>query len=322
MPSMSDQARTARMLLQRQSVGVLSTHSVDVEAYPFGSIATYVLNYDGAPTMLISDIAQHTRNIKQDKRVSLTIFDQCADDPQASSRLTWIGNAEPVDPSDTKIRHRYLRYFPSAESYFETHDFSLYCIHLLRARFIGGFGEIYWIEPDAMLLKNPLCDTERSIVEHTNQDHEEALFHCQKIRGQPMPQPPSKILCLLTSSAERFGGFTDAGTCQKKFDRAPFVGGSGFRRDLLHKLREWRPRIQERGSAALLRHNRDARNSRRIEGRRENHGRARPGRAGDACRTNDCPLRHRRCRSAASAGRGEDRATSCQARTAGARSAS
>src|SRR5215470_4780558 len=184
MPSMSDQARTARMLLKRQSVGVLSTHSVDVEGYPFGSIAPYVLNYDGEPTMLISDIAQHTRNIKRDKRVSLTIFDQCADDPQASSRLTWIGNAEPVDPSDTKIRHRYLRYFPSSESYFEAHDFSLYRIRLRRARFIGGFGQIYWIEPDALLVKNPFRETERSIIEHMNQDHEQALFHyCNAVAG-------------------------------------------------------------------------------------------------------------------------------------------
>src|SRR5690242_9103890 len=102
MSSMSNQARTARMLMHRQSVGVLSTHSVDVEGYPFGSIAPYVLNYEGEPTMLISDIAQHTRNIKRNKKVSLTIFDQGADDPQASGRLTWIGNAESVDPSNTE----------------------------------------------------------------------------------------------------------------------------------------------------------------------------------------------------------------------------
>lgn len=185
MPGMSDQARTARMLLKRQSVGVLSTHSVDVEGYPFGSIAPYVLNYDGEPTILISDIAQHTRNIKQNKKVSLTVFDQCADDPQASSRLTWIGNAEPVDPSDTKMRQRYLRYFPSAESYFDTHDFSLYCIHLRRARFIGGFGEIYWIEPNAMLLKNPFREPEKGIVEHMNRDHKEALFHYCNVLKMP-----------------------------------------------------------------------------------------------------------------------------------------
>src|SRR5215467_10946377 len=186
MSSMSDQARTARTLLKRQSVGVLSTHSVDVEGYPFGSIAPYVLNYDGEPTMLISDIAQHTRNIKRNNKVSLTIFDQCADDPQAGSRLTWIGNAESVDPSDTKIRYRYLRYFPSAEAYFETHDFSLYRIHLRKARFIGGFGEIYWIEQEAMILKNPFRETETGISEHMNQDHMEALFHyCKVLKTEP-----------------------------------------------------------------------------------------------------------------------------------------
>ena len=184
MVGMSDQIITARRLLNLQSVGVLSTHSVDVEGYPFGSIAPYVLNYEGEPTMLISEIAQHTRNIKRNNKVSLTIFDQCVEDPQASSRLTWIGDAEIVDPSDKEIRHRYLRYFPSAESYFETHDFSLYFIRLRRARFIGGFGQIYWIEPDAMLLKNPFHETERSIVEHMNQDHKKALFHyCNVLKG-------------------------------------------------------------------------------------------------------------------------------------------
>jgi len=181
---MSDQAIIARRLLYHQSVGVLSTHSLDVEGYPFGSIAPFVLDYDGEPAILISDIAQHTRNIKHNNKVSLTVFDQSAEDSQASSRLTWIGDAEPVDPDDTEIRSRYLRYLPSAASYFETHDFSFYVIHLRRARFIGGFGQIYWIEPDAMLLKNPFQGKERGIVEHMNEDHEQALRHyCKVLRG-------------------------------------------------------------------------------------------------------------------------------------------
>ncbi|MEN3331247.1 MAG: hypothetical protein V7641_612 [Blastocatellia bacterium] len=165
-------------------MGVLSTHSVDVEGYPFGSIAPYVLNYEGEPTLLISDIAQHTRNIKQNPKVSLTVFERGADDPQAGSRLTWIGDAELIDPSDTEIRLRYLRYFPSAASYFETHDFSFYRIGLQRARFIGGFGQIYWIEPGAMLNRNPFRQAEGRIVEHMNQDHQQALFHyCEVLCG-------------------------------------------------------------------------------------------------------------------------------------------
>jgi putative heme iron utilization protein len=180
---MSDQSFLARQLLNHQSFGVLSTHSTDVKGYPFGSIAPYTLDYEGEPAILISDIAQHTRNIKLNNKVSLTVFDPHADDPQAGSRLTWIGGAEGINPSETHIRDRYLRYFPSAESYFETHDFSFYRIHLRRARFIGGFGQIFWIEPDAMLVKNPFRETERGIVEHMNRDHQQALFHYCKVLG-------------------------------------------------------------------------------------------------------------------------------------------
>lgn len=181
---MSKQALTARRLLNHQSVGVLSTHSIDVEGYPFGSIAPYTLNYDGEPIILISDIAQHTRNIKHNNKVSLTVFDPRADDPQAASRLTWIGDAESIDPSDSLSRDRYLRYFPDSESYFQTHDFSFYRIGLRRARFIGGFGEIYWIEPDRMLVKNPFRETERGIIDHMNRDHQNALIHyCRVLKG-------------------------------------------------------------------------------------------------------------------------------------------
>ena len=182
---MPNAALTARNLLNHQAVGVLSTHSIDVEGYPFGSIAPYTLNYDGEPAILISDIAQHTRNIKQNNKVSLTVFDHLAEDPQSGGRLTWIGDADKIDESDLDTRDRYLRYFPSAESYFETHDFSFYRIGLRRARFIGGFGEIYWVEREAMLVKNPFRETEREIIEHMNEDHQKALFRYCELFGRP-----------------------------------------------------------------------------------------------------------------------------------------
>lgn len=181
---MSDKAVTARRLLNQQSVGVLSTQSVDLEGYPFGSIVPYTLNYDGEPVMLISDLAQHTRNIKGNNKVSLTVFDRYADDPQAGARLTWIGDAELINQADAEIRSRYLHYFPPAESYFETHDFSFYSIHLRRARFIGGFGQIYWVEQDDMRLENPFRKAETGIVKHMNEDHQKALRHyCTAIKG-------------------------------------------------------------------------------------------------------------------------------------------
>jgi putative heme iron utilization protein len=110
----------------------------------------------------------------------LTVFDRCALDPQSARRLTWIGDAQPVI-SDAEIRPRYLRYFPASSSYFETHDFSFYRIDLKRARFIGGFGEIYWIERETMLLKNPFRETENQIVQHMNQDHRDSLVRYARL---------------------------------------------------------------------------------------------------------------------------------------------
>ena len=132
---------------------------------------------------MISDIAQHTRNIKRDGRVSLTVFERRADDPQAAGRLTWIGDAEPVGAGEAGLRDRYLRYFPSSASYFEMHDFSFYRIRLKRARFIGGFGQIFWIDADSMRLENPFRESEGGIVEHMNEDHRKALVHYCRARG-------------------------------------------------------------------------------------------------------------------------------------------
>jgi heme iron utilization protein len=179
-----EQGLTARRLLNQQSFGMLSTHSADIEGYPFGSVSSYILNYDGEPVIFISNLAQHTRNIKRDNKVSLTVFDQSAADPQAAGRLTWIGDAEQVTAGDNELRSRYQRYFPLSQQYLQLPDFSFYRILLRRARFIGGFGQIFWIEPDTMLVKNPFRESEVSIIEHMNQDHKNALFqYCKALKG-------------------------------------------------------------------------------------------------------------------------------------------
>ncbi|MGH9816446.1 MAG: heme iron utilization protein, partial [Candidatus Acidiferrales bacterium] len=53
----------ARQLLLRDYQGVLSTLSVAVSGYPFGSLVPYCLDRQGRPIILISRIAQHSKNI-------------------------------------------------------------------------------------------------------------------------------------------------------------------------------------------------------------------------------------------------------------------
>lgn len=177
-------AAEARQFLHVTHSGVLSTISARLEGYPFGSIAPFVLDHDGNPLILISTIAEHTKNIQADPRVSLIAFDPASGDMQAGARLTLVGDATQA-PKDDALRARYLRYFPQAEGYFNMHDFQFYRIAVRQARYIGGFGKIHWIPGDEMRTPaNRLAEQEIAIVEHMNADHDENLrAYCRHVHN-------------------------------------------------------------------------------------------------------------------------------------------
>jgi hypothetical protein len=181
----SDYTKSARALLLEQKHGVLSTHSVAVPGYPFGSVTPYCLDRTGRPVILISRIAQHTKNIIADPRVSLTVVESADHDIQAHGRLTYLANAINITDEIEDVGERYYQYFPSSAGYHETHDFSFYRLEPVRVRFIGGFGEIYWIGPADFLRANPFTTKqERMITEHMNADHQAALKHyCRSLKN-------------------------------------------------------------------------------------------------------------------------------------------
>lgn len=167
-------AHLARRLIRKRTFGVLGTHSHDVPGYPFGSITPYVLDAAGEPLILISSLAQHTKNIAKDNKVSLTVWEDTEGDPQSVGRLTWISDAVKVDDGGV-AQARYITYMPGAAGHFQMHDFALYRLQLKRGRYIGGFGAIFWVERDAMVGENPLAAAEAGILEHMNEDHASAL---------------------------------------------------------------------------------------------------------------------------------------------------
>ena len=174
----------ARNLLLSEYQSVLSTLSVDVPGFPFGSVVPYCLDRRGLPLILISDIAQHTRNIIADDRVSLIIAERHMIDQQAAARLTVLGRAKPVSDELLDCAWRYYSFFPQARDYHKTHGFAFYVIHPERFRFIGGFGDIGWIEKDSLPLPNPFAlEEEQRIVEHMNVDHADSLItYCRTQR--------------------------------------------------------------------------------------------------------------------------------------------
>lgn len=168
----------ARELLLEQSFGILSTISQDVPGFPFGSVTPYCVDDECRPILYISTIAQHTKNIKADSRVSLTVLEPADEsaDVQSRGRVTYLAKAVPVRESLDEIRTRYVRYFPTAAGYDQTHDFSFFRLEPVRIRFIGGFGQIFWVEANEFSLKNPFSTAqEMRILTHMNNDHHEAL---------------------------------------------------------------------------------------------------------------------------------------------------
>ena len=138
-------AREARQMLRSHRYGALCTLSKKFEGYPFGSITPYLVDHDGALIILISTLAEHTKNILNNPRVSLITHNQNAPHIQTQGRVTVVGDAHLIaDRAQTEAR--YLRYFPEAESYLEMHDFTFYRILPIAIRYIGGFGKIYWAD--------------------------------------------------------------------------------------------------------------------------------------------------------------------------------
>lgn len=172
----------AQKFLRTCQRGILSTHSVKHTGYPFGSVAPFVLNHEGMPTILISNIAEHTKNITANPYVSLIVFTN-EEDLQANARLTLLAEAISIDKNEPLMRARYLRYLPQAETYFDMHDFAFYTLKITHARYIAGFGKMSWIEnTDMRAPQNSLAEVEADILAHMNADHHDSLLrYCQYV---------------------------------------------------------------------------------------------------------------------------------------------
>lgn len=174
--SKPDARDEARALLLACYDGVLSTQSVAMPGYPFGSVVPFCLDRAGQPVILIANIAQHHKNVSADPRVSLMVFDRAADDLQANGRLTLLADASRINDGLEDAAERYYRHFPEARGYHQTHGFEFWRLTLKRIRFIGGFGAIHWLEPAALTIDNPFSpEEEAGMVAHMNEDHVNAM---------------------------------------------------------------------------------------------------------------------------------------------------
>ena len=180
-------AVAAKKLLREGRSGALATLMPGSGA-PYCSLVNVATAADGAPLLLISRLAVHTKNILADPRVSLMVDERKAGDPLQGARVMLMGTAAATD--DPEIRRRYLARQPEAEMFAGFADFAFYRIDPKAAHLVAGFGRIVDLKPQDILTETgdaaELVAAEPDILAHMNNDHADAVrLYATRLLGAP-----------------------------------------------------------------------------------------------------------------------------------------
>ncbi|MCZ6605945.1 MAG: pyridoxamine 5'-phosphate oxidase family protein [Alphaproteobacteria bacterium] len=125
------------------------------DGWPYGSLVLCATTIEGDPLLLLSDLAEHVKNIRQDDRASL-LFDGTGRraDPLSGARASVLGRLRPVKGrARAPLMARFLARHQSAELYAGFADFNLYRMRIEAAHLVAGFGKIHWVSKAQMRLQ-------------------------------------------------------------------------------------------------------------------------------------------------------------------------
>lgn len=138
-------AITARTLLSKAPQASLAT--LTAAGVPYASLVLTADDGAGAPLLLLSDLAEHTKNLARDPRASLLVESvHQTNDPLAAPRATFLGEVVRLDDAGAKAS--FVARHPSAAAYADFRDFALYRLAIARIHVVDGFGRIDWISGD------------------------------------------------------------------------------------------------------------------------------------------------------------------------------
>lgn len=166
----------AKALIRTARRGSLAT--LDAQGGgPYASLVGVATDFAGAPLLLLSTLARHTKNLAADSRASILLASEGATDPLADARVSIQGLlVRTEDPAD---RRRYLARHPEAAGYAGFADFGVFRLEALGAHLVAGFGRIVDLDPGALLSDiagaEQLLEAEPGIAEHMNEDHADAV---------------------------------------------------------------------------------------------------------------------------------------------------
>jgi putative heme iron utilization protein len=181
------QVRTLVRAAERAGLATLLAQ--DESRPPYVSLVLAASDYAGNPLLLLSDLADHTKNLAADSRLAL-LFDGTAGlrDPLTGARASVLGRAEMC--GDPRLEARFVARHPGAAVYAGFADFHLYRVVVERAHLVSGFGQIHWIDAHDLLFDagddTALAAAEAEIVAHMNAEHEDAVqLNAERLLDQP-----------------------------------------------------------------------------------------------------------------------------------------
>ena len=150
--------------------------------HPFASLVNVATDIDGSPLILISRLSTHTANLENDRRASLLLASVGRGDPLAHPRLTVLGDFAPIgreDPSEARLRRRFLARHPKSELYAGFADFSFWRLAVASAHLNAGFARAADLKAADLITDiggaENLIEAEAGAVAHMNEDHADAV---------------------------------------------------------------------------------------------------------------------------------------------------
>jgi heme iron utilization protein len=179
----------ARALVRRcRSATLASALTGRRQGWPYASLVTVACTGEGSPVLLLSTLADHTRNLLEDPRAAL-LFEEASGlvNPQTGPRVTLTGRLKPT--SDPIAARRFLARHPGADLYAGFADFGFYRMTVERAHYVGGFGRANWLGAKKFLFESKasasVMAAEQRLSERLNREYGEAL---SRLAGKPGKQ--------------------------------------------------------------------------------------------------------------------------------------
>jgi heme iron utilization protein len=177
-----------RGLIRRARSAALATALTRDDGRPYASLVTVAADVDATPILLLSMLADHTRNLAADARASLLIEEAARlDAPQTGARVSLVGRIARSD--EPRHRRRFLARHPSAVRYAAFSDFAVYAMTVEHVHLVGGFAAAHWLAAGGVLSPAPaaaaIADTEAAVIAHMNEDHAAALdLYANRLLGR------------------------------------------------------------------------------------------------------------------------------------------